>query len=136
MTEIPRVIYLEKDTEFNVESEATEVDNILQEIYNLKGEQLNYLTQFEFEDLLRKLMQYVTLIGFEIRPKVYKTKPKSDDEKLLICHPNHFKTYFKLNPIVKTITEEEISSIISVMIRQRNSVGLSQRDLAGLKEKR
>ena len=39
--------------------------------------------------------------------------------------------------IGKDIQEvEEISSIISVMIRQRNSLGLSQRDLAGLKEKR
>lgn len=34
------------------------------------------------------------------------------DEKLLICHPSHFKTYFKLNPILKEITEEEISLLI------------------------
>ena len=31
-----------------------------------------------------------------------------NDRNLLICHENHFKTYFKLNPIVKDMTEFEI----------------------------
>lgn len=39
----------------------------------------------------------------------------SHDEKLLICHKNHFKTYFKLNPILKEINEYEISITIDLI---------------------
>ena len=35
--------------------------------------------------------------------------------KLLICHKNHFKTYFKLNPILKEINEYEISITIDLI---------------------
>lgn len=45
---------------------------------------------------------------------IYRTNHISDnsskyDSNLLICSENHFKTYFKLNSIVKKITEEKIN---------------------------
>ena len=40
---------------------------------------------------------------------------QSYDEKLLICHKNHFKTYFKLNPILKEINEYEISITLDLI---------------------
>ncbi len=84
MTDYPRVIYNEGDS--STESDTREVENILKEIDNLHGEQLSYNNVFIFENLLYKLTHYVTLIGFEIRPKVIKTKPKPDDEMLLVYY--------------------------------------------------
>lgn len=76
--------------------------------------------QHEFEEIVgdNDNINYILKTLFPKMSFIYNTKYISDysstyDEKLLICHPNHFKTYFKLNPIVKTITEEEISSIIN-----------------------
>ena len=37
------------------------------------------------------------------------------DGELRICHKNHFKTYFKLSPILKEITEFEITSTINLI---------------------
>lgn len=37
------------------------------------------------------------------------------DKNLMICHPNNFKSYFKLNNIVKKITEHEINIIIELI---------------------
>ena len=83
MTEIPRVVYLEKDTEFNVESEATEVENILKEIDNLKGERLCELTRYKFEYSLERLLNYVTLIGWEITPGYYNLENHRMEEILV-----------------------------------------------------
>ena len=47
----------------------------------------------------------------------------SYDGQLLICHKNHFKTYFKLNPILKEINEYEISITID-LINSKNEVEL------------
>ena len=49
---------------------------------------------------------------------IYNTEHMSNDSskydgELLVCSQNHFKTYFKLNNIVKKITEDEINMIIN-----------------------
>lgn len=84
MGDFPRVIYNENND--SIESNAKKVENILKEIDNLHGEQLTYNNVLIFENLLYKLTPYVTLIGFEIRPKVIKTKTEHDDEKLLVYY--------------------------------------------------
>lgn len=45
------------------------------------------------------------------------------DASLSICHKNHFKTYFKLNPILKEINEYEISLTLD-LINSKNETGL------------
>lgn len=84
MDDFPRVIYNEnKDS---IESNAKKVENILKKIDNLHYEQFTYNNVLIFENGLYKLLDYVTLIGFEIRPKVIKTKPRPDDEQLLVYY--------------------------------------------------
>ena len=74
--------------------------------------------QQEFENIIEDNdnLNHILKTLFPKMSFIYNTRFISDysstyDEKL-ICHPDHFKTYFKLNPIVKTITEEEISIIL------------------------
>ena len=81
--------------------------------------------QQEFENLVEddNNVNHILKTMFPKMSFIYNTKYISDysstyDEKLLICHPNHFKTYFKLNPIVKEITEEEIS-LITIYINSK-----------------
>lgn len=76
--------------------------------------------QQEFEKIVgdNDNLNYILKTLFPKMSFIYNTKYISDhsstyDEKLLICHPDHFKTYFKLNPIVKTITEEDVSIILN-----------------------
>ncbi|WP_296883473.1 P-loop NTPase fold protein [uncultured Methanobrevibacter sp.] len=77
--------------------------------------------QFEFENILDEDENSKYLLQF-LFPKmlfIYDVKIDMDlqkyDEKLLICHENHFKTYFKLNPILKEINEYEISMTIDLI---------------------
>ena len=70
----PGVYILEKDTEYNYESDATYVENIMNEIMSLKGEGLSN-AQYEFEYLLKKLLNYVTLIGFDIMQETCEMEP-------------------------------------------------------------
>ena len=65
------------------------------------------------DNMIHILKKLFPKISFIYNPKYSSDYSSISDEKLLICHPNHFNTYFKLNPIVKTITEKEISSIIN-----------------------
>lgn len=74
--------------------------------------------QYEFEKIVEgdDNLKHILTNLFPKMNFIYNTKYHPDyssecDGKLLICHPNHFKTYFKLNPIVKNITEEEITLI-------------------------
>ena len=84
MDDYPRVIYNENND--SIESNAKKVENILKKIDNLHGEQFTYNNVLIFENGLYKLLDYVTLIGFEIRPKVIKTKPRPEDEQLLVYY--------------------------------------------------
>jgi len=42
------------------------------------------------------------------------------DSNLLICHPNHFKSYFKLNDNLKIISEYEINFVIAQINENNN----------------
>lgn len=80
------------------------------------------IEQDAFEKIIKDddNIKYLLQTLFPKMSFIYNTKYGWDysaecDSKLLICHPNHFKTYFKLNPIIKKITEQEISLIISLI---------------------
>ena len=86
----------------------------------LSNPEISQTEQHEFEEIVEdnNNLNYILKTLFPKMSFIYNTKYISDhsstyDEKLLICHPNYFKTYFKLNPIVKTITEGEISIILN-----------------------
>jgi hypothetical protein len=87
MDDYPKVIYKEINCDTN-ESNATKVERILNRIDDLNGEEFTYLNMCRFESIAVELINYVTLIRFEIRPKVFKTKPKPDDEELLVYYYN------------------------------------------------
>lgn len=48
------------------------------------------------------------------------------DKNQFICHPNHFKSYFKLNPIVKKITEHQINIITEVINSENEEITIKQ----------
>ena len=69
MSDIPEYIILQKDNEYTYKNDATTVDNILKEIDALKGRALSKNTVVEFEFRLQELLDYVTVIGFDILEK-------------------------------------------------------------------
>ena len=76
----------------------------------------------KFEELVEgdKNLKYILQRLFPKTYFIYHTDQLTDDShvhdgKLLICSSNHFKTYFKLNPIVKNITEDEINQVIDAV---------------------
>lgn len=77
--------------------------------------------QQEFEKIVvgdentRHLLQVLFPKMCFIYGSIEKLDIASYDGKLLICHKNHFKTYFKLNPILKEINEYEISITIDLI---------------------
>ena len=75
--------------------------------------------QNAFEKIVKddKNIKYLLQKLFPKMSFIYNTKYYSDtyDSQLLICHSNHFNAYFKLNPIIKRITEEEITIIINLI---------------------
>lgn len=93
--------------------------------YSKEDYELNYdlcqKEQFQFEHviddddnskyLLQELfpkMKFIYDVHFPLFFSAY-------DVSLSICHKNHFKTYFKLNPILKEINEYEISLTIDII---------------------
>jgi len=78
--------------------------------------------QHAFENIVKddKNIKYLLQKLFPKMSFIYNTKYYSDysdtyDSNLSICHPNHFNAYFKLNPNIKKITEEEITIIINLI---------------------
>ena len=67
------------------------------------------------EKIVNILKQLFPLMRFIYKPNHYILDYEKYDEQLLICHPNHFQTYFKLNEYIKDITEREINEIISLI---------------------
>ena len=78
----PGVYILEKDTEYKHESDATHVENIMNEIMSLKGKVVSN-AQYEFEYLLKKLLNYVTLIGFDMMKNYYSLERHQMERVLL-----------------------------------------------------
>lgn len=90
MNEIPCIVFNE-NSKNNSESNATIVENTLKEIYDLYGKRVCYQAKLDFEFKLRQLLDYVTLIGYEIMPKVYKLKKRDDftkDDEMVVYYFN------------------------------------------------
>lgn len=60
------------------------------------------------------LKELFTKMSFIDKPNHQFQNFSQYDKNLMICHPNNFKSYFKLNNIVKKITEHEINIIIEL----------------------
>lgn len=61
------------------------------------------------------LKELFTKMSFIDKPNHQFQNFSQYDKNLMICHPNNFKSYFKLNNIVKKITEHEINIIIELI---------------------
>lgn len=62
--------------------------------------------------ILKKLFP---MMNYIYKPNHYMFHYSEFDNQLLICHPNHFKSYFKLDNIVKELPEKEVNTIISMV---------------------
>ena len=67
--------------------------------------------------ILQKLfpkMDFIYDTKYSPNDPIYDLKPAYESD-LMICHENNFKTYFKLNTILKEISEYEISITIDLI---------------------
>lgn len=83
--------------------------------------------QKEFENIVEddETIKYILQMLFPKMELIYETKYVPDDpetnsdpiyeSRLSICHKNHFKTYFKLDTLLKEISEYEISITIDLI---------------------
>ena len=67
---------------------------------------------FDDENISLIIKKLFPMMSFIYKPNHYYFNTRDFDEQLLICHPNHFKSYFKLNEIIKEIPEKEINEFI------------------------
>ena len=81
-----------------IESKKTEFENL-----------------FDDENITIILKNLFPMMSFIYTPKHYNLNFKEYDEQMRICHPNHFKSYFKLNDCFKEITEKEINEILDMI---------------------
>lgn len=90
------------------------------------------IEQNEFEAIVEGDENIRYVLG-ELFPKMifiydtsYPLSYSQFDAELRICHKNHFKTYFKLNPILKEITEFEMSLAIKLINAKKEAEILNQ----------
>lgn len=83
----------------------------------------------EFEELVNKNdnVNYILRVLFPKMGNIYNGNPSFSfknkdfaDKNLLIHHPNHFKAYFKLNSIIKELSESETDFVVE-HINSKNS---------------
>ena len=76
----------------------------------------------EFEELVNNNdnVNHILRVLFPKMGNIYKNRPSFKfknkeyaDKNLLIQHPNHFKAYFKLNSIIKELSESETDFIVN-----------------------
>lgn len=67
--------------------------------------------------ILKKLFPMMSYI---YTPNYYSFHFSNFDEQLLICHPKHFKSYFKLDDVVKDLPEKEVDMLVG-MINSKES---------------
>ena len=86
----------------------------------------------EFEELVNKNenVNHILRVLFPKIGNIYKGNPsfkfKNEDfadKNLLIHHPNHFKAYFKLNSVIKELSESETDFVVD-FINSRNDSGV------------
>lgn len=81
-----------------IESKKTEFENL-----------------FDNENITIILKNLFPMMSFIYTPKHHNLNFKEYDEQMRICHPNHFKSYFKLNDCFKEITEKEINETLDMI---------------------
>ncbi len=100
----------------------TAVDEFTKEIFSIE--------KSEFEEIVNgnENLNYILQILFPKMENMYISHPSSKfenkdfaDKNLLISHPNHFKAYFKLNSIIKDLSESEIDFIVNYINSENNA---------------
>ena len=97
-------------------------DNINKDIIN------NEQSKFEVIVKENENLNYILRNLFPKMEDIYRKNPYFEfinkdfaDKNLLISHPNHFKTYFKLNCIIKDLSESEIDFIVNYINSKDNA---------------
>lgn len=84
----------------------------------------------EFEELVNKNdnVNHILRVLFPKMKNIYNGNPSFmfnnedfADQNLLICHPNHFKAYFKLNSVIKELSESETDFVVGYINSKNNS---------------
>lgn len=100
----------------------TTIDEFTKEIFSIE--------KSEFEEIVNgnENLNYILQILFPKMENMYISHPSSKfenkdfaDKNLLISHPNHFKAYFKLNSIIKDLSESEIDFIVNYINSENNA---------------
>lgn len=88
------------------------------EIIESKKEEFEKLCDDENITLILKRL--FPMMSYIYKPNFHNLIYSNLDEQLLICHPNHFKSYFKLDDVVKKLPEKEVDMLVS-MINSKES---------------
>ena len=72
------------------------------------------------ENITLILKKLFPMMSYIFTPNHYSFHFSNFDEQLLICHPNHFKSYFKLDDVVKDLPEKEVDMLVN-MINSKES---------------
>lgn len=67
------------------------------------------------ENITLILKKLFPMMSYIYTPKHYSFHFSNFDEHLLICHPNHFKSYFKLDDVVKDLPEKEVDILVNMV---------------------
>lgn len=73
------------------------------------------------ENITLILKKLFPMMSYIYTPNHYGFHFSNFDEQLLICHPIHFKSYFKLDDLVKDLPEKEVDMLVN-MINSKRSV--------------
>lgn len=96
--------------EFNREIIGIEKSKF-EELVN-KNENLNHILRILFPKMQNPYMHHPS---FSFKNEDFA------DKNLLICHPNHFKAYFKLNSIIKELSEAETDFVVGYINSKNES---------------
>lgn len=72
------------------------------------------------ENITLILKKLFPMMSYIYTPNHYSFYFSDFDEQLLVCHPNHFKSYFKLDDVVKELPEKEVDILVN-MVNSKDS---------------
>lgn len=67
------------------------------------------------ENITLILKKLFPMMSYIYTPNFHNLIYSNLDEQLLICHPKHFKSYFKLDDVVKDLPEKELNVLVSMI---------------------
>ncbi len=67
------------------------------------------------ENITLILKKLFPMMSYIYTPNFHNLIYSNLDEQLLICHPKHFKSYFKLDDVVKDLPEKEVNVLVSMI---------------------